>query len=96
MQYLTSVCNSVTSVHTRVLNYYLGIRWLSEGCFVTVSTDQRLNIWLLHQEIALHTSCVIHVADASALELIRYTIYAVCLLLSYMLLFTEALQSIVL
>ncbi|XP_065883613.1 tRNA (34-2'-O)-methyltransferase regulator WDR6-like isoform X2 [Dysidea avara] len=50
-----------------------GIRWLGDGCFVTVSTDQRMNIWHLHQRIALQSSCLIHVADVSTLELIRTT-----------------------
>ena len=63
---------------------------------MSVATDQRMNIWHVDQGIVLYHSCMIHVADVSTLELIRYA-YTVTERCCYFNAFiTGTLQSIVL
>jgi len=66
------ICDVIFNTLTLLCIIIVGIRWLSGCHFISTSTDQRMNIWKLHQDIALYRSCLLNVADVSTLELVRY------------------------
>lgn len=53
-----------------------GVKWLPYNTvsdqFISVSTDHRMNVWSIDKKkITLQSSCIVHVADVAAMEIIR-------------------------
>ncbi|ORX99065.1 WD40 repeat-like protein [Basidiobolus meristosporus CBS 931.73] len=59
--------------NTYVVTVTLAVKLVDTNTVITTSTDQRLNVWKIRDDLTLHQSLFVDVADPSAMDLLYLT-----------------------